>query len=66
MEGKHMSKPVKFGNTIELAVPSDIWGVTDCVIDIGEFERGRRFHPCGDGSDYRLRDKDIKAIKKLI
>lgn len=52
--------------TIEIKVKSELYGVTDCVIDIDSFLSGRRTFPCGDGCDYKLTDKDVLFVNKVI
>lgn len=54
------------GETIEIRVKSSLYGVTDCVIDIETFEKGRRIFPCGDGCDHKLNSIEEELIIETI
>jgi len=51
-------------STIEIKVPSKLYGFTDCAIDIECFEEGQRIFPCGDGDDYQLTKSDVTDIEE--
>lgn len=53
-------------DSVEIKAPSEIYGITDCVIDVDSFLKGRRVFPCGDGSDYKLRPSDVIIVDQLI
>jgi len=61
-----MNKYLIYEKTIEFKVKSDMYNITDCVVDINRFKQGKKIFPCGSGEDYILNEKDIKAIKKLL
>ncbi len=49
--------------TINIKVPSELYGVTDCVISLDAINKG--FAPCGDGCDYRFTHKDLELLKRI-
>jgi hypothetical protein len=53
-------------DSYEIKVHSEGYGETHCVVDISAFLMGRKVHPCGDGTDYRLRRKDIERVYSHI
>jgi ubiquitin len=53
--------------TVEIKVKSELYAMTDCVIDIEQFRTGKRTFPCGDGSDHRLDyDEEKQVIGQLL
>jgi len=50
---------------VVLDVYSELYGRTDCVVNVKQLLQGKRTFPCGDGNDFTLQDKDIEHIKKL-
>lgn len=56
-ETKNMEENVM--KAVELNVPSEMYGITVCVVDISAFEKGERVFPCGSGEDYKLTEEDV-------
>jgi hypothetical protein len=51
---------------VDIKVKSEMYGVTDCVVNVEQYKEGKRIFPCGDGTDHKLTDKNIKEVEKLI
>ena len=58
-------------NIYDFTVGSELYGRTDCIVDIKELKKGKRVFPCGDGCDFVINEEkknfilwDIKEMKK--
>lgn len=52
--------------TVEIKVKSELYRVTDCVVDVASYKTGRKVFPCGDGTDHKLTKKNEKEVNELI
>lgn len=53
-------------NTVEIKVKSELYRITDCVIDVDQYKHGNRVFPCGDGNDNKLTKKQEKQFIELM
>ena len=50
--------------TVEIAVKSEMYGTTTCVVDIETFKKGRLVFPCGDGCIHHLTSQEIGMVRR--
>jgi hypothetical protein len=51
---------------VDIKVKSKMYGITDCVIYVDDYRKGKRIFECGSGEDRELTVKDCQEVEKLI